>query len=140
MKKLMVIVMCLGLTYGAVAQRGHNAGGGFHGGGYIVRPRISVGIGYYSAFYSPFGYPGYPYWGFPYGGYYPYGIAYSRPSKLERKEEEIRLDYADRIYSVRHDGSLSSRQKRQEIRSLKQERNKEIHDLVANYHRQPVNP
>ncbi|HEY8735202.1 MAG TPA: hypothetical protein VIL90_11590 [Puia sp.] len=140
MKKLMVIAMCLGFAYGASAQRGHSIGGGYHGGGYLVRPRISVGIGYYSPFYSPFGYYGYPYWGFPYGSYYPYGGAYGRPSKLQKKEADIRSDYADRIYSVRHDNSLTSKQKRQAVRSLKKERSKEIHDLVANYHRQPVNP
>jgi hypothetical protein len=136
MKKLMVIVICLGIAYGAAAQRGHSVGRGFYGG-YAARPRISVGFGYYSPFYSPFGYYGY----FPYAGYgyYPYG-AYGRPSKLQREEADIRSDYADRIYSARHDSSLSHRQKRQTIHSLKEQRDKEIRDLVANYHRQPVNP
>src|SRR5450631_3008467 len=98
MKKLMIIVMCLGLVFGAAAQQGHKVVGVYHGGVYTFRPRVAVG--FYSPFYSPFGY-GFPYWGLPYAGYYPYGGGYSRPSNLQRKEEDIRLDYADKIYSVR---------------------------------------
>jgi hypothetical protein len=133
MKKLMILVMCLGVVYGATAQQGHVVAGGFHGRVYYV-PHVSVGFGYFSPFYNPFGY-----YGYPYGMYNPYGMAYGRPSKLQRKEEDIRSDYADRIYSVRQDSSLTGKQKRQAIRSLKKQRDQDIHDLVANYHKQPVN-
>jgi len=140
MKKLMVIVMCLGLTYGALAQSGHKVGF-YHGPVYAYRPAVGVGVGYYATFYNPYGFYGFygfPYWGFPYGGYYPNAFAYGHPSKLERKEQEIRSDYADRIYSVRQDNSLTNKQKRQTVRSLKKQRDQDIHDLVANYHTQPV--
>jgi hypothetical protein len=140
MNKLMVIAVCSVFTYGAAAQSGHMVTGGFHGGVGFVQPRISVGFGYYAPFYSPLGYYGFPYWGFPYAGYYPNGSAYYSPSKLQRKEGDIRSDYADRIYSVRQDSSLSSKQKRQTIRSLKKQRDMDIRDLVANYHKQPVKP
>ncbi|HEV3222795.1 MAG TPA: hypothetical protein VGZ90_07950 [Puia sp.] len=131
MKKLMIILICAGFAYGAEAQS-HGGVAGVHSYGYIVQPRISVGFGYYP-FYSPFGY-----YGLPYGAYYPYGAAYARPSNLERKENEIRSDYSDRIFSVHQDSSLTSKQKRQEIRALKKQRKQDIHDLVVNYHKQPV--
>jgi hypothetical protein len=134
MKKLMVITMCLGLALGASAQV-HSIGA-YHGSvGYVIQPRISVGIGF-APYYSPFGYYGFPY-GIPYGGYYPYGPL-GRPSTLQRKEDEIRSDYEDRIYSVHQDTSLTAKQKRQSIKDLKKQRKKDIHDLVANYHNQPV--
>ncbi|HEY4935180.1 MAG TPA: hypothetical protein VII44_01295 [Puia sp.] len=140
MKKLMVVVMCLSFAYAAEAQHGHAVVvGGHNGGVYAFQPRVAVGVGFYSPFYSPFGYYGFPYWGLAYGGYFPYGGAYNRSSKLQRKEEDIKSDYADRIYSVRQDSSLTNKQKRQAIRGLKKQRDQEIHDLVANYHKQPVN-
>jgi hypothetical protein len=132
MKKLAVILMSLGITFGAAAQAGHVVAGGFHGGGYAVYPRVSVGVGFYPPFYSPFGY--YPYWTYPYGAYGPY----SKPSKLDNKIQSIRSDYADRIYSARHDTSLTGKERRQTVRSLKQQRDKDIKDLVENYHKQPV--
>jgi hypothetical protein len=62
---------------------------------------------------------------------------YNRPSKLQKEEEDIRSDYADRIYSVRQDDSLTNKRKRQEVRVLKKQRDQEIHDLVADYHKKP---
>jgi hypothetical protein len=38
---------------------------------------------------------------------------------------------------VRQDDSLTNKQKRQEVRTLKKQRDLEIHDLVASYHKQP---
>jgi hypothetical protein len=134
MKKLMVITFCMVLVLGVSAQT-HSISG-YHGSvAYIVQPRMSVGIGF-APYYSPFGYYGFPY-GIPYGGYYPYGPT-SRPTTLQRKEDEIRSDYEDKIYSVHHDDSLTAKEKRQTIRELKKQRKKEIHDLVANYHKEPV--
>jgi hypothetical protein len=129
MKKIMVLVMVLGLVYGASAQKTRTVA--IYKPVYGYRTGVGFGLGYFSPFYSPFGY-----YGFPYGSYYPYGIAKS-PSKLEKKEEEIRSDYADRIYSVHQDDSLTNKQKRETVRALKKQRKQEIHDLVANYHNQP---
>jgi hypothetical protein len=125
MKKLVVIAICLGLVYGASAQKGHSVAV-YHGS--VYGPGIGFGFGY-----PPFGY-----FGVPYGGYYPYGYAYHNPSKLQKKEMDIKSDYEDRIYSVHHDDSLTNKQKRQTVRSLKKQRDQEIHDLVQNYHKQPV--
>ena len=144
MKKLLVIVLCLSLGYGVSAQHGHAVVvGAYRSPVYVYRPPVIVGA--YSPFYSPFGYGisfgyyGIPFGGIPYGAYYPYPGAYYNSSKLQKKEADIRSDYADRIYSVRQDSSLTGKEKRQAVRSLKKQRDQEIHDLVTNYHKQPTN-
>jgi hypothetical protein len=139
MKKLMVIAMSLTVVLAASAQRGHTVvvAGGRYPVGVYAYPHVAFGVGFYPSLYSPFGFYGYPLWGFAYGGYLPYGPAYYSPSKLQRKEEDIKSDYADRIYSVRQDNSLTNKEKRQEVRRLKKQRDQEIHDLITNYHKQP---
>jgi hypothetical protein len=131
MKKFIVVaVICVGLAFTATAQKVstvavyHNV--------YVLHPTYGFGVGYYAPFYSPYGF-----YGLPYGAYYPYGNMYSRPSQLQKEEEDIRSDYADRIYSVRQDDSLTNKQKRQEVRALKKQRDQEIHTLVADYHKKP---
>ena len=141
MKKIWVFLFCSGMVFSASAQHGHVvAVGAYHGPVYVYRPPVvvGVGLGLYSPFYAPFGYYGIPYWALSYG-YFPYGGAYYSPSKLQKKQADIRSDYADRIYSVRQDNSLTNKQKRQAVRSLKKQRDQEIHDLVANYHKYPTN-
>lgn len=128
MKKLMVIVVALGLALGASAQRfGHGFGGGGH---VVVVPRVSVGIGY-SPFYSPFGY--YPY-GYPYG----YGNVYarsSRPTKLDLQVQDIKNDYKDKIWSAKHDDSLSRKERRNVVHQLKVERDQAVNDAKRNYYK-----
>lgn len=136
------MVMAIGLVavLTVEAQHGHSvvvASARFPAGVYAYPPHVAVGIGFYPPIYSPFGFYGYPYWGFAYGGYLPYGSALYSPSKLQRQEADIKSDYADRIYSVKQDNSLTSKQKRQEVRRLKKQRDQEIHDLITNYHKQP---
>lgn len=136
MKKLLVILFCSGISLGVVAQHGHSVVvGAYHGPVYVYHPPVLVGV--YSPFYGPYGFYGIPFGGFPYPGYFPYPSSYNTPSKLQKKEADIRSDYNDRIYSVRQDGSLTNKEKRQAVHSLKKQRNQEIHDLVANYHKQP---
>ena len=131
MKKLfVVVVICAGLGFTASAQKVHTVA--VYHSVYAVQPAFGFGVGYYAPFYSPYGF-----YGLPYGAYYPYGNMYSRPSQLQKEEEDIRSDYADRIYSVRQDDSLTNKQKRQEVRVLKKQRDQEIHDLVADYHKKP---
>jgi hypothetical protein len=130
MKKLIVAAICVGIGFTASAQKVHSVA--VYRNVYAFRPAFGFGVGYYAPFYSPFGF-----YGLPYGAYYPYGNMYSRPSKLQKEEEDIKSDYADRIYSVRQDDSLTNKQKRQEVRSLKKQRDQEIHDLVASYHQRP---
>jgi hypothetical protein len=139
MKKLIVSLFLVGIVFGASAQSGHVVASTGVKRVYVVRPQIVAGV--YSPFYGPFGYYGYPFIYTPFGyyPYYPYGMGYSRPTELQKKEEDIRADYQDRIYSVRQDSSLSPSEKRQTIRSLKKQRKQDIKDLVANYHRRPLN-
>jgi hypothetical protein len=132
MKKLIVVAIFVGLGFTAAAQKVRTVA--VYHSAYAFHPAFGFGVGYYPPFYSPFGF-----YGLPYGAYYPYGNMYSRPSKLQKEEEDIRSDYADRIYSVRQDDSLTNKQKRQEVRALKKQRDQEIHDLVAGYHKQPKN-
>lgn len=90
-----------------------------------VRTSISVGVGSPSPYYSPF-YRPYPYYGAP---------VYSRPSRLENEIADIKADYNDRIWSARHDNSLSKSERKREIRRLKSERDRAIRDVEYNYHR-----
>jgi hypothetical protein len=140
MKKILMVLLSLGLISGAAAQRGHGSGAivHHHGGSYYVRPRISIGLGYYSP-YGPFGYYP-PFYMSPYGPYaYPYYYGWhGRQSRLSMKIQDIRMDYADRIYSVKHDTSISHKQRRQKVRSLKKERDKAIQDEISNYYKKPA--
>src|ERR1700754_4027614 len=102
MKRILFLMMLsLGLAFGASAQRGHyvRPGGGYHGGGHVVvvgRPYVGFGYG--------FGYP----WGYPYGWYGPWGAAYppyyygygAMPSQLELQVRDIRSDYDQQIKDV----------------------------------------
>jgi|SRR5437868_9434048 hypothetical protein len=124
MKKLIVIMVALVLTLGAFAQK--------RGGGVYYRPRTYVVVGggagfgypYYSPFYNPWRYPG------VYGPTY-----YHRPTKLEMQIADIKSDYSDKIWSARHDTSLSRKERRHEVRRLKIERDHVIMDAKRNYHR-----
>ena len=129
MKKLMVIVVALGLAMGASAQRfGHGFGGGHV---YIAPPRVSVGVGlgYSPFYYSPFGY-------YPYGyGYNNYNNRNYRPSKLDLTIEDIKNDYQDKIWSAKHDTSLSRKERRKTVHQLKTERDQAIIDAKRNYYK-----
>ena len=113
------------ITMGASAQK-------FNSHPYLYpKPRvhtsISVGIGtpYYSPYYSPF-YQPYPYYGTP---------IYSRPTRLENEIADIKADYNDRIWSAKHDNSLSKSERKAEVRRLKSQRDRAIRDAEYNYHR-----
>jgi|SRR6478735_1471962 len=134
MKKLFLILLSMALIYGASAQKI------IAGGHYYTRPRVSVSVGTYAPFYpyygfgySPFAY-GYGFgYGYPYYGYHqPY-----RPSKLDLQVEDIKKDYQDKIWSVKNDKSLSGKEKRKEVRNLKQERDQAVLDARKNYYRAP---
>ena len=92
------------------------------------RTRVVIGVGGY--------YPHYPY----YRSYYPYDYGfyrpyYYRPSGLELEIQDIRADYRDRIWSVKHDNSLSKREKRIRVHQLKSERDEAIRNAERNYYR-----
>jgi len=143
MKKLIMVLLSLGLVLWAAAQRGHSSGGHggsaiHHSGSYFVRPRVSIGLGYYNPF-GPYGYYS-PFFMSPYGPYaYPYYYGWhGRQSKLSMNVHDIRNDYADRIYSVKHDNRISHKERRQKVMALKKERDKAIQDEIMNYYKSPV--
>jgi len=120
MKKMIVIMAALVFTLSVSAQKR---------GGVYFRPRTHVVIsgGYSPYFYSPYYNPWYgPRYGYP---------MYHRPSKLDLQIADIKNDYSDRIWSVKHDKSMSGKERRQEVRRLRHERDKAITDAKINYHR-----
>ena len=128
MKKVIIALFAMAIVSSASAAPAGPGRGGFHGGG---RPVVIVhGGGYYSPFYSPYGYYGF---GYP---FYPYGAAaYSRPTKLDIKVMDIKNDYADKIASVKMDRSLSGRERRQQVRLFKQQRDHDVREAKANYYK-----
>ena len=108
-----------------------------------VRTSISVGVGspYYSPYYSPYRssyhspfYRSYPYRSSRSFPYYSEPV-YSRPSELEMEISDLRADYNDRIWTVRHDKSLSKSERKAEIRRLKSERDRAVRNAEYNYQR-----
>lgn len=134
MKKLLVVLLVIGASFEASAQKGGGRGGGF----IPSRPRthVVVGVGaglgygafrpYYGGLYSPFYYPPYPYMS---GSYYG-----SKPSRLDLEIQEIKVDYADRIKSVKKNSELPRKERRQLIRELKTEREKAVIQAKKDYY------
>lgn len=126
----------------------------FHGGGgYYAHPRVSVGIGvgigpYYPAYryygYSPyFAYPPYGY-GYPYGYSYPYGNSYQRsysqPTKLDLQIKDIKDDYNERIYQVKHDKNVKRKERKKLVHDLEIQRDKAITQAQRDYYLKPEQP
>ncbi len=134
MKKIVIIMISLTLSMGAFAQRKGFYAPRTH---IIVAPlTYSIGIGY------PWGYPyfGYPFFGYPYGyGFSPYGYMPMSSYNLNRQIQYIRSEYSYKIKSVRKDKSLTKSQRKQQILSLKSERENAIGKAEANYQRQRAN-
>jgi hypothetical protein len=126
MKKLLIFIFAIGLASGVSAQKIIRGGGGYH---HFYSPRVVVGIGGgYSPFYSPFYSPYSPF-------YSPYGYRYNaRPSRLDLDIQDIKVDYADRIQSVKLDKSLPRKERRHMIKDLKYQRDKAIIDARRNYY------
>jgi hypothetical protein len=126
MKKTLIILFAIGLSLGAAAQRGH---GGGHG--YYYRPHVVIGLGAYAPFY--------PYYGFGYSPFYPYpgyGYGYGyHASKLDMKIADIKNDYADKINSAKSDNTLSRKERKTVVHTLKRERDQAIYDLKRNYYK-----
>jgi hypothetical protein len=124
MKKIIAIILFTGLAVGASAQHIRRP---YHGS--RVRTHIGIGFGVGGGYYGP-----------RYGFYdpfytYPYGSYYDRPTRLELQIHDIRNDYQDRIWSAKHDKSLSRQERRSTVRNLKSQREKAIYDARRNYYR-----
>jgi hypothetical protein len=123
------MIVSLGLAMSVSAQKIHR---GYHS---YRQPRVVVSLGAYGPLYPYYGYGlPYPYYGYP--SPYMYG---HRPTRLEMQLQSIRDDYKDRIYSARHDRSLTHRQRREVIRQLKKERDREIENLRSSYYKSRYN-
>jgi hypothetical protein len=97
---------------------------------FITGPRTTFIAGtYFPFYYSPLYYGTYPYYGYP-----PYW--YHRPTKLDLQIEDIKNDYEEKIWSARHDKTLSGKERRKEVRELKHERDHEIIEAERNYYKQ----
>ncbi|WP_133990831.1 hypothetical protein [Dinghuibacter silviterrae] len=126
--------MAVGIVSAASAQHVRVGGGFGYGGGVVVHAYAPAYYGYGYGFYPGFYWGlGYPYWTYPYG--YPYGHV---PTKLESQVSSIKADYADRIESVKADNTLSRKDKRQQIRNLKNERDEAVANAVRSYWRTPA--
>lgn len=86
---------------------------------------LNYGMGYNYPYYG-YSYYGYPYYGSPFW----YSPFHNRNRvvqyKLSLQLKSIKMDYENKIKQVRHDKSLSHLQKRENIRSLKNERDQSI--------------
>lgn len=129
MKKIIIVMLSFILTITASAQRVS------HGGGHISHvPVTRVYISPYSyGFGFGFGFPyfGYPYYGYGPFGYSPFGYGYPSnyrrmPYQLNMQIETIKSDYQNQIKATRKDKSISHAQRRKNIRSLKDQRDKDI--------------
>lgn len=127
MKRIFLLVFLLSAI--GTSAFANVPGGHFRGGGYghstIIINHGYGGYGYYSPFYSPFG--------FYYG--YPYYAAPVMPTKLDMQIADIRNDYADKIKSVKLDNSLSRQEKREQIKQFKRDRNIDIMNAQRNYYK-----
>jgi hypothetical protein len=142
MKKLLLVFgLLLLLATGVSAQVF------YHGGGrYYARPRVAVGIGlgvgpYYPFYGGYYGYPSpyfvYPPMGYGYGYGYGNGARYSRPTKLDLQIQDIRDDYAERIYQAKHDKSMKRKERKKLVHELEVARDKAIVQAQKDYYEKP---
>lgn len=124
MKRLLMILMISAVSLGATAQHGYVKGSR------IRRPHVVVSV-VRPAFYPPY------YYGYYNPFYNPYLPVYRYPgeTKLEVKIDNIRNDYREKIWSARHDKSLSSAQKRETIHKLKHDRDQAINQMKLGYYK-----
>lgn len=131
MKKIIIILLAAFVTTAASAMPAasniggpHGPHGGWHGGYY--RPRVIIGGGWYSPWYGPWG-----------GGFYGYPwYSYSTPpSQLDLQISTIRVNYADKIKSVRMDSDLTKQARKAKIRDLKTQRENAILNAKKNFYK-----
>jgi hypothetical protein len=100
MKKLLIILLAAGLAVSASAQKFGR------GGVYYARPRVVITTGIYSPFYPYYSYPFYP---------YPSHSYIQRPTRLDLQIQDIKNDYQDKIWSAKHDKSISRKERKRSV-------------------------
>jgi len=123
MKKLLIILIVTALSLGVSAQHRHVIHRSYPRSQVIVGIRAPVYPYYYRGYYDPF-----------YSPYYRYGYS-PRETKLDLRIDDIRNDYQDKIWSARHDKSLSKVERKSTIHRLKHERDQAINEAKRNYYR-----
>lgn len=126
MKKIIAVLVLTAMVKVASAMPPMH-GGGFRGGFY-PRTTVVVGGGFYSPYFSPFGF-----YGYPYGA--PYAVAPYQPTKLDIQVANIRNDYADKIESVKLDKDLTGKERRSQIRTFKRDRDQAVLEAKRNYYK-----
>lgn len=141
MKKILIILSLITLSFGASAQRNderHEHEGSHHvyRSRVIIVPSLSYGPGYgYGYPYLGSPYYGNPYFGYPYGNPYPFYQNRRMPYKLNLQIQAIKEDYRNKIKDTRKDKTLSHSEKKKEISSLRRERDQEIIDAEKDFGR-----
>ena len=127
MKKLIILMLTIVMVTAASAEKiAVNYRHPLQG---LYRPHtVFFGGGFYP-YYSP-------YYGYnPYFAPAPYYSYENRPSKLDLQIEDIKKDYEDKKWSVRHNDLLSGKEKRKEIRDLNHEMGTVVTDARKNYYK-----
>ncbi|MEI9909856.1 MAG: hypothetical protein WDO71_09410 [Bacteroidota bacterium] len=119
MKKLMIILLATGLALSASAQKFS------HGGrSYYRRPHVIVSAGVYAPFYPYYGYPFYPSYSY-----------IQRPTRLDLQVQDIKNDYRDKIWSARHDKSLTPKERKTTVHELKHEQDQAVIRAKTDYYK-----
>ena len=138
MKKILIIAVASIITLTTSAQR-ISHGSGMHSFAHATRvyivPSVGLGLGYGYGYGYPF--MGYPFLGYPFMGYPPYYGYRRSPAQLNMQIQEIKNEYHDKIKATRKDKSISKTERKQQIRNLKSEKDKEILNATMDY-RRPV--
>lgn len=145
MKKILIVLLAVTFSLGASAQKIAKTPAP------SVRQHInhSPHVHFYvaPAYYYGFDY-GFPYYGYyPFGWGYPYGIGYpyfpynyrNMSGMLNNQIQSIRNEYSYKIKAVRKDKSLTKTQRKQEILSLKSDREKDISTAEKDFRQQRMN-
>lgn len=122
MKKILMIAIVTAISLSTSAQHGFTGHGGYRRA-HVVVVRPVYYPPYYYGYYNPFYYPFYP------------SYRYPRETRLELKIDNIRNDYRDKIWSARHNKSLSRAKRKETIHQLKHERNEAINQAKMNYYK-----
>ncbi|HYM93379.1 MAG TPA: hypothetical protein VET23_04520 [Chitinophagaceae bacterium] len=123
MKKVIILLIVMAVSLGATAQRHFVGHEGYRGQHIVVAAGRPFYYPSYYGFYDPFYYPFYP------------SYRYPVESRLELKIADIRNDYQDKIWSARHDKSLSKAKRKEIIHQLKHERNEAVNKAKTNYYK-----
>ena len=99
-----------------------------------IRPHVAIIGGY-----NPYS----PYLGFGYGPRYGYDPFFGYPpvyrshreTKLDLHIADIKNDYSDRIWSVKHAKDLNRRERKEKIQQLRHDREAAIIDAKRNYYK-----